>query len=131
MVVADAARSGRGPQVESRGDGRGEGSAGSDRDSRQAPNLFSIGHGTFGEYVFKTDSSVDGTGAAISQFRISGSAGSVTGTSVTTIYFHDGVSKQRGSFKQAAPSANGIMEAVRRVRDTGSDRRALSAALVR
>jgi hypothetical protein len=63
-----------------------------------------------GEYVFKAVSSLDGTGAAISQFRLSSRAGLVTGTSVTTIYFRDGVSKQRGSFKQVAPSANGIIK---------------------
>jgi hypothetical protein len=72
--------------------------------------LFWGAHIATGDYVFKAVSSLDGTGAAIAQFRISSSAGSVTGTSQTKIYFRDGVSKQRGSFKQAAPSANGIIK---------------------
>ena len=62
-----------------------------------------------GDYVFKAVSSLDGTGAAISQFRISSSGGSVRGSSLTTIYFGDGVSKQRSFFRQTS-SANGIIK---------------------
>jgi hypothetical protein len=78
--------------------------------SRPLKILFWGAHIATGDYVFKAVSSLDGTGAAIAQFRLSSRAGSVTGTSETTIYFRDGLSKQRGSFKQAAPSANGIVK---------------------
>ena len=78
--------------------------------SRPLKLLFWGAHISTGDYVFKAVSSLDGTGAAIAQFRISSTAGSVTGRSVTTIYFRNGVSKQRGSFKQAGPSANGIIK---------------------
>jgi hypothetical protein len=78
--------------------------------SRPLKILFWGAHITTGDYVFKAVSSLDGTGAAIAQFKISSRGGSVTGTSETTLYFRDGVSKQRGSFKQAAPSANGIIK---------------------
>jgi hypothetical protein len=78
--------------------------------SRPLNILFWGAHITTGDYVFKAVSSLDGTGAAIAQFTISSRAGSVTGTSETTIYFRDGLSKQRGSFRQAAPSANGIIK---------------------
>jgi hypothetical protein len=78
--------------------------------SRPLKILFWGAHISTGDYVFKAVSSLDGTGAAVAKFRISSRAGSLTGTSETTIYFRDGVSKQRGSFKQAAPSANGIIK---------------------
>jgi hypothetical protein len=78
--------------------------------SRPLKIVFWGAHISTGDYVFKAVSSLDGTGAAISQFKIASSGGSVVGTSVTTIYFRNGVSKQRGSFKQAAPSANGIIK---------------------
>jgi hypothetical protein len=78
--------------------------------SRPLKLLFWGAHISTGDYVFKAVSSLDGTGAAISQFKISSSGGSVTGTSVTTIYFRDGVSQQRSSFRQAAPSTNGIIK---------------------
>ncbi len=78
--------------------------------SRPLKILFWGAHITTGDYVFKAVSSLDGTGAAVAQFKISTRAGSVIGTSETTIYFRNGVSKQRGSFKQAAPSAGGIIK---------------------
>jgi hypothetical protein len=78
--------------------------------SRPLRIVFWGAHISTGDYVFKAASSLDGTGAAISQFKISSSGGAVTGTSATTIYFRDGVSKQQSSFKQVGSSANGIIK---------------------
>lgn len=62
-----------------------------------------------GDYVFKVVSSLDGTGAAITHVTSSTpTAFPDVGSSVTTIYFRDGVSKQRISFKQYAPGPNGV-----------------------
>lgn len=61
-----------------------------------------------GDYVFKAISSRDGTGAAITRVTSASSTFPVTGTSVTRIYFADGVSKHRDSFRQSAPNAQGI-----------------------
>ena len=62
-----------------------------------------------GDYVFKVVSSLDGTGAAITHVTSSTpTAFPDVGSSVTAIYFRDGLSKQRISFKQYAPGPNGI-----------------------
>ena len=62
-----------------------------------------------GEYVFKVVDSLDGTGAAITRVISSTPAGFPDrGTSVTTIYFRDGLSKQKISFTQDAPNSKGI-----------------------
>ncbi len=61
-----------------------------------------------GDYAFKVSSSLDGTGAAITHVTSSSSTFPITGKSVTKIYFADGVSKHRDSFKQDAPNAQGI-----------------------
>jgi hypothetical protein len=62
-----------------------------------------------GDYAFEAVSSLDGTGAAITHVTSSTPTKYPDiGTSVTTIYFPDGVSKQHVSFKQQAPNSNGI-----------------------
>jgi hypothetical protein len=61
-----------------------------------------------GDYAFKAISSLDGAGAAVTHVTSSTSMFPVIGKSVTAVYFRDGVSNQRDSFRQKAPNANGI-----------------------
>jgi hypothetical protein len=75
-----------------------------------------------GDYAFKVVSSLDGTGAAVTRVTSATSSYPVIGTSVTTVYFPDGVSKQHVSFKQDAPNSQGISKFTGSGRCTGGSR---------
>jgi hypothetical protein len=67
-----------------------------------------IANGTSGESVYKVNSSLDGTGAAIQDVTVAGTTFPLTGTDTITTYFADGVAKTKDTFKLGALDANGI-----------------------
>ena len=65
--------------------------------------------GSTRDYVFMVISSLDGTGAANTHFTSdTPTTFPDVGTSVTAVYFGDGISRQQTSFEQEAASAPGI-----------------------
>jgi hypothetical protein len=64
--------------------------------------------GTSFESVYKIVSSLDGTGAAIQDGSVTGTAFPLSGTDTTTTYFANGVGKSKDTYTLSALDANGI-----------------------
>lgn len=64
------------------------------------------------EAVYKATSTLDGNGAGVQVGKTSGTSFPLSGSSVNTIYYADGVAKSKATFSLGKPNAKGLIAIV-------------------